>query len=461
MVLACLLLIATMTLVVGWETDPMRVLLGDRRNTHLYWLWFGLVLFTLKLTALTSTESEILSSVAIGYGTFTPLVSILLLVSANIILRKYYPAIEDVLNGSHRDLDDVLVLACQHLLGTQLMMFRILLWSGLKPENCIIVGKAYSTNIGVYRRLLKWGCVVSPLSRSFSREESFDDWFPKHLFEFVGDELSRRDLSQYRKIIVLDDGGFLHACVARLSLDWDKVVGIEQTSSGWHRLQRSSLPFVWHSIARHDYKLKDEAVVIGDLVGKRIQQHITRRCKYDPLILVMGLGAIGQQTARVLIEKGYRVVCTDKRTLCEDELLPVLISDAVILTHEEVIQHLSTFEVIVGATGDQVLRVEDITNLNPAVSLLSASSSDREFPASLFRQGSSGSIHADYYIGERCLVNGGFPITFYGNRHEVTPQRIQVTIAMLASILFAVTSEQSEAIPLELNTLWRKYYPSI
>ena len=57
-------------------------------------------------------------------------------------------------------LGNVLLLACQHLLEPQLVMFKYLLGLGLQPHNCIIVGKNYSATAGVAQALPALGSSV-------------------------------------------------------------------------------------------------------------------------------------------------------------------------------------------------------------------------------------------------------------------------------------------------------------
>jgi hypothetical protein len=72
------------------------------------------------------------------------------------------------------------------------------------------------------------------------------------------------------------------------------------------------------------------------------------------------------------------------------------------------------------------------------------SSSDREFPAIYLRMAAppNHSLHADSAYKNIVLVNGGFPITFKGNRCESSPAEMEKTMALLyGSVLHACLTQ--------------------
>lgn len=361
-------------------------------------------------------------------------------------------------------LENVLLLASQHLLEPQKRMFELLLSAGLKPGNCIIAGKSYSTNREIMRDLIDRGCVVAPFSLEFDPLRPFDDWFEENLNSFVGQETSHRQLENYHKVIVLDDGGFMHLVANRLFGDLPNVVGIEQTSSGHSKIQTIDLRFPTSSVARSYHKLIFESPHIGRNGYERIVRHLKARGKSDPNVLVVGLGPIGRQVAgQLFLVSGYRGYATDRRIgnqqIMENGAVDLLRGKNKLVSAEMAIEKVNEFDVIVCATGSPVFTESDINRLHPEVSLISISSSDREFPAALFRH-AGGNLHEEYYQGARCLVNGGFPITFDGNRHAMPPRQIEFTIALL---LTRVMDEESDHLwPLshaveQIRAAWSPY----
>ncbi|MEI6479984.1 MAG: hypothetical protein WCO12_00465 [bacterium] len=362
------------------------------------------------------------------------------------------------------ELGNVLLLACQHLLEPQLRMFEHLLQMGLKPENCVIVGKNYSTNTEVMQELKAKGCVVAPFSQKFDPMQPFDIWFEERLIAFVKAEISKHQIEKYSKVVILDDGGFMHLVVNELCKDFTTLIGVEQTSSGHHKIQSANIQFPSISVARSYQKLMFESPYIGINGHEKIMQHLRMRQKNNPKVLVIGLGPIGRQLAgQLLICEKFDGYAVDPKL---DELrhrgmgsrgVFDLLRPEHILQPCELKQRLKEFDLIVGTTGSPVLTNEDIENLHPEVSLVSISSSDREFPAVPFRH-HKGTLHQDYVLGARTLVNGGFPITFDGLRHGMPPQQIELTIALLIIRLLDGIDNQLQHLPSvveQIRLMWQ------
>ncbi len=370
----------------------------------------------------------------------------------------HYPLLQHVTRMYHKaDLNDVFVVACQHLLGTQYQMFRQFLKASLRPENCLIIGKNYSANRRVIGNLKRDGCLVAPFSLEFDHERPFDEWFRERLREFVGNEFALRNLDNYRSIIVLDDGGLLHEVTNELIGRRPNVAGVEQTTSGDRRIRDISLEYPVISVARWWTKLVLESPHIASLGAERILRHLKVRDREQANILVLSLGPIGRNTALKLVcESEHKVTAADTKRYASgaENLLRV---QGKLLGREEAYERIGEFDTIIGATGTPVINRDQIVKLHSQVSLISMSSSDREFPAVTFRRNKRGRVHDDYWLGEQCLVNGGFPITFYGNYHEVPPEIIELTIASLQlAVLHSVCPECQDApyIREQIRQIW-------
>ena len=356
------------------------------------------------------------------------------------------------------DLGDVLLLASQHLLTPQREMFRRFMKAGLKPHNCLVVGKVYSTNAETMADLAEMDCIVAPFSFDFDPTRSFDDWFGEKLRRFIEATIGRRNLADYRKIIVLDDGGFLHLVVNDLFGHLSNLVGIEQTSSGHHKINATGISFPYVSVARSFHKLNFESPLIGRLGYERIIQHLAKRGKQDPSILVLGLGPIGTETAiQLFIMHDYDGRATDIKNADCGVSSQLLCLCGKVMGFTEAMERLGEFDVVVGCAGSPVLTENDIERLHPEVSLISMSSSDREFPSATFRK-NGGGPHDDYYLGNRCLVNAGFPITFYGWPHEMPPQQIEFTVALLMASVLDEASNQPYTLDVvgeQIRSFWQ------
>ena len=351
-------------------------------------------------------------------------------------MKHKYPLLRHVNEiFSDVDLSKTLLIACQHLLGTQYQMFKILFQMGLDPENCFVIGKNYSTNLLVYQQLKELGCHVDKASIEYSPTEAFDDWFAKKIKGFLGKVLSRIDLDHFEKIVILDDGGFLIYEVANSTLPQNKVEAVEQTSSGWHLLKDEVIDFKVFFVARSYPKLRYETPFVTKLCYERVLEHLEERELEEPKILIIGnRGHIGSSLEARFSKQfktlGFDVVFDPNGKLYS---LSDYFGD-----------QLKEFDVVIGGTGSLSVSAVMLGKLKKSVSLISVSSADREFPSLLFRKEKSG-LHQNHFQSERCLVNSGFPITFYGNYHEMPANQIEITCALLMfGVLRASLKENDE-----------------
>lgn len=288
------------------------------------------------------------------------------------------------------------------------------------------------------------GCEIAPFSNRFDPMVSFEQSFTILIENWLHKVLDERNLNKIRRIIVLDDGGHMHEAVSRVfkSTLYD-IIGIEQTSSGKARIERLGIRFCRHMVASSAFKQREEALFIGILGAERIVSRIATQGMSSPRILVLGLGTIGRHTAlRLYLNHGLEVSVADpnytdpERKLGDEPANKMFDSRKLRLEHADALNKLSQFDVIVGASGSQALTSKQIIERShPHTLFISMSSGDVEFPSYSFREPSH-RVHSDCVKGFRCLANAGFPITFTGQRHELHPLKIELTIAMIqASVL--------------------------
>ncbi len=364
-----------------------------------------------------------------------------------------YPILKIVVDlyekKNKNDLKNIHIIACQHLLEPQAKMFELLVDFGIPKSNIQIFGKIYSTSIEVVKQLTDKGFIVS--SPVFFSEKSFDIQHTQN----CKDEFQRfiSDLkSDCSKIIILDDGGELLKTVQE---NFDKipnsikVIGVEQTSSGFRKLENDKLKFPIFNVARSDKKLVQESPFICSLGCQRVFEVFEKYEIKNPRILIVGLGPIGSNMFSILQTQGYFTIGHDINSSENQDLIELIKKNNV--------------NIIIGATGSNILNESQINSLNEklndSIYLISMSSSDREFPASYIRKNHIiKSAHDDITFNSIILINNGFPITFKGNSYESPPQEIELTIALLlGSILESSTSEYKENIfldvPEEINSL--------
>lgn len=336
-------------------------------------------------------------------------------------------------------LSNVLLVGCQHILGTTHTMLRSLYSTGLNPKNIFLLGKCYSTNRSVWQEMHKDGIRVSPLSFFFDSQKAFDDQFSKIVSQFLKYTLSRLDLSKFNKIILIDDGGQLLCQAMELFKGHPNVIAIEQTTSGFEKIKSRVLSFPIINVARSQAKLIYESPMIAETVVRKAIKRLESLLKTPRHLLIIGNGAIGSSIYNA-VKNDYRVQVYDK-TLNDD------------LYFDET---LRTADLIIGCTGETSLHFSKYNRLKKGCVLFSASSSDREFDAVHLRKKVRNikSCHDDVEAEGKTILNCGFPINFDGGRNSVAPSKIQLTRALLMSAIFQaceMPDTPSEIVPLDIE----------
>jgi hypothetical protein len=350
--------------------------------------------------------------------------------------------------------EKVYILACQHILEPQLKMFQLLSDFGIPKQNIQIFGKIYSTSNEVLEELSVDGFNVS--QPFFDPSVTFDIQHEKNCKNEFDKFISSVPSSS--KIIILDDGGELLKVVNEEfnAIPQDtSVIGIEQTSSGFRKLEHSQVNFPIFNVARSVVKLIKESPLIANLGFNRMIDVFKQYSIVDPRILIVGLGPIGSSMLSVFNQKEYFTLGYDIAHHDKSELIDLIKNNNV--------------NVVVGITGSNILNEIQLQEIKDGLSnklfFVSMSSADREFPAVYMRENGtvSAEIHGDVVWENLILINNGFPITFKGNRYESTPQEIERTIGLLyGSTLEAITNSEIKQlgfidVPESVNDILEKH----
>lgn len=323
---------------------------------------------------------------------------------------------------SDLDLSNTLILSVQHLCSTTESLFHALLDAKLPPENLYVLGKCYSTNPVVSRRLIAKGIKVSPSSSIFDSAIPFDVAFDRHIKDLIKQVLSEVNLSSYEKIIILDDGGHLIEAVNKRFPSGLPLVGIEQTSSGFNRTRDSFFPII--NLARSWLKLEKESPIIIDLVLRKLREKISNLSTKIENVLIIGKGVLGTIISKTLSGK-YRVSIYD----IDPEKSSIPASDFK--------RALGDFDLILGCTGNTSLQFEEYHLLKKPVVLASISSSDREFEAYKLRQSQpKRDCHENVLVNDITLLNCGFPITFDSDYDSIDTDNFQLTRTLIFASIY-------------------------
>lgn len=324
------------------------------------------------------------------------------------------------------NLKDVYIICAQHLASTTYSLFHTFLQLGLQPDNLSTIGKCYSTDPVVYEEMARIGIDVCPNSLTFNSHLSFDEQYHENIKKFVDQRIRKITSRDFKKVIVIDDGGELISAVNTFS-ESENLIGIEQTSSGFHKLKTRKIKFPIINVARSSAKLKYES----PFIARSIIDTLVRRMECFPFkpkkILIIGYGPIGSQIFEIL-KNDYYVSIFDKSTARSQ------------IKKEHFVDSLKEFDLIIGCTGKTVLEPKHYKLLKENVILVSTSSSDREFSAVSLRNKLPHVIncHSNLFIDGVYLINCGFPINFAEEYREVDVDELQLTRSLiLASLLQA------------------------
>lgn len=329
------------------------------------------------------------------------------------------------------DVSSIKIYSCQHLLSPQYEMYKRLLSFGFSPENITVLGKIYSFNTEIAKSLQNIGIRV--LQPHFSGK-AFDTEHAENCRTIATE--TPRDIG----VVVLDDGGFLLKAFQKHSV----LFGVEQTSSGFRMLEKTNLVFPIFNVARSKTKLTQESLLVARHSFNRIYEYIHKAGILKPRVLVIGLGPIGKAAYQVFEDMGIST------TGCDSEM-----------DKTSLLKYLQKKkpDLVIGATGSQLFNVSDLDFLERKhkYHFISVSSSDREFPVAKLRKKES--VHDDVIYKNFIFVNNGFPITFKGNKEELTPIEIEKTIGLLiGSVFHGATHKMFEEkgfidVPRELEEL--------
>src|SRR5258708_2552459 len=142
--------------------------------------------------------------------------------ATDICLERYaipnrLPVVQQLLERfpPNSSLHSVVVIACQHLMGSVFAQMEHLRRLGVEPENCFILGKPYTSSRLVYEKFMRAGYHVAYESIEFPNSVilsslQYEQFMRRTLQRLV--HLAIRQASEIRKnprLLAIDDGGLL------------------------------------------------------------------------------------------------------------------------------------------------------------------------------------------------------------------------------------------------------------
>lgn len=330
------------------------------------------------------------------------------------------PLIEEALSRT-------LVVAVQHLLETTGSLFDTMLRLGLRPEHTFILGKAYSSNSDVARRLRAIGLAAHEGSLP-KRPGAFQDVFRRDVGELWSRALAGLRDSGCTDVVILDDGGRCISMVPEEVHRLARVSAVEQTTSG---VTSNAKPrgFRVVEVATSAAKRFFESPMISRAIVRRLPPlDDTVRCG------VIGLGNVGRCVASHLARGGHDIKVYD-RIPSRMQVSPGM------LAVESVEQVARESDVLFGCTGDDVFAGRATIDWRDGkTTLVSCSSEDIEYRSLLTTSADAGTLAEWSTVGVGAIENGlarieilrgGFPFNFDGSIESVPANEIQLTRALL------------------------------
>ena len=340
--------------------------------------------------------------------------------------------IEQVKNKSHHLLEDVYLVATQHLLESTGSLFKTLLDLGLRSNRCFIQGKLYSNSFTVVQGLKELGFYVQP-STCLEGRGQFIQSFRRDIASLWA-KVSESIPSNFRGIvIVLDDGGHCLASVPHQLRKQFRFVGIEQTTAGLQLQDKiGNFPIIQVATAAVKKYVEPPMIsraVVAKLLVKLALMSAKTNCG------VVGIGNIGTAVAKNLIERGHKVFAYDIDPSHAKSIPGLESCDSV----KEVVMKS---EYIFGCSGHDITSdLGWIDSLEDCKTFISCSSEDKEFRNLITKKiGHRECIHEVHHLQDLSLklphanltiLRGGFPINFDGNLESVPSDEIQVTRGLL------------------------------
>ena len=315
---------------------------------------------------------------------------------------------------------DTAIVIHSHVLPTNIALIRHLAHL-VGIDKIFVLEKTYSTVQSSLNELARAGIDVIEIPFINS---AYHDALERSVHVLWRKVAEARASRKFSRLLILDDGGDLWATIPWQNLGNVKISGVEQTQRGIARLRQTDmrLPSIV-CVASSGVKKIVESEFIGiSIVAKLLESKQLLSGK----IGIIGMGNIGQAIFKHLKKQGVDVIAYDSErpdAVSASEFrnsIDALIQDA---------------NLIIGATGVDILRGVTLDKVRGSKTFASASSVDIEFQTLIrlaSRQGMLGDICVSPHADLDCtILNGGFPVNFDRKREWEPKEDIAITRCLL------------------------------
>lgn len=303
--------------------------------------------------------------------------------------------------------DDVEIVFVQHLLPDTAHYLKVLAGSGFKV--LAIYGIEYSTKPEAVEAIRGLGIQVESLPVA---------QIPSALESLFRSRQSAGSSGSKRRVLLQEVGGYAANLLARdPDLLAESCLGIvEETRQGLWRYQEVENPAVPVVEIASTRLKRIEAIYVGEAVARALETDllVLGRTLAGLPITVLGFGDIGSCCAVAFRSRGAIVAVYDPDPT---RLVEAVGSGFLVFGRREALRH---GRVIVGASGQQSLTLDDIGHMSEGAVLVSASSKQVEFPVSELLSSATRNVEIAprltklvFENGDNIvLVNDGFPVNF-------------------------------------------------
>lgn len=336
------------------------------------------------------------------------------------------------INDSEADFSNIRLLVVQHIKKNTVEFIRLL--KSVHFKEIIIIAKSYSVDEKALQEIEKYCKVFVP---PFKELESL-----KIIHEVVEQVSSLEEC-----FICLDLGGYFSRYFQSLDKTPENLVGIiEDTKNGiWFDEKTIKLKFPLFSVASSELKDYAENYFVAKAIVRNAENILVNSSLSQTLgdkhILILGYGKIGGNIAKILKNES-NISVYDKSSI---QLLKAKIDGFRVLTD---LQQLNDFDVVIGVTGDYVLKKDQLSRLKNGAVLINGSTRKKEFDMDsikeLTKQEREEETYAVYEFHNSkkiYLLAHGFPVNFLGT--ESIPEFIIDLVFSEVFFLMTILKEKS------------------
>lgn len=380
-------------------------------------------------------------------------------------MSKNLPLLEDVKKlfepKSKHEFAETAFVFVQHILESNVALIETVIELGASPNLVFAIGKFYSTNQLLAKRLQKELGANYFESSVPDKLGQFENTFRKDIDRLWREVGTRIQNLRIKRVIIVDDGGTAIQQVPQDILRGNRIIGIEQTTFGLRK--NSEFPVI--QVASSATKKILESPLICDAILNKLRLRWPSYSDFRQFRFgVVGLGNIGRNLVERLRGQGCKVLAYDKKS----NHLRYRSADS----FEEIV---SLTDVIFGCTGKDLGLIPSSTH--ESRTFISCSSGDIEFRSMLLEASrirpdikplrNFALIFPEYKF---TILRGGYPINFDNSKESVPSHEIQLTMGLLlGAILQAFYLRSIASIQIKLDPMiqkyvaerWFEYYPDM